>query len=182
MGSGQLYEQQYQYPPYFKQMTPKSGSPYTPNSAVPSQGGVSTTKDADQKSSSVGTPNGISNGVLTGTGMKENNLSDFSKYQNSSLNVKSSYEGYPDTVYGFDGLMSPIPWLEGPTFSNGQTKGMTGNTVNRTPSSKNQMSRPNSPFMVCYIYHLIFIMDCLLLSFHWPAEIDIDGLSKLGQR
>ncbi|KAK9941459.1 hypothetical protein M0R45_018056 [Rubus argutus] len=147
VGSGQLYEQQYQYPPYFKQMTPKSGSPYTPNSAVPSQGGVSTTKDADQKSSSVGTPNGISNGVLTSAGLKENNLSDFSKYQNSSLNVKSSYEGYPDTLYGFDGLVSPIPWLEGPTFSNGQTKGMTGNTVNRTPSSKNQISRPNSPFM-----------------------------------
>ncbi|XP_062016982.1 YTH domain-containing protein ECT4-like isoform X2 [Rosa rugosa] len=147
VGSGQLYEQQYQYPPYFKQLTPKSGTPYMPNSAVPSKGGVSTTKDADQKSSPVGTANGISNGILSSVGLKENNLSDFSKYQNSSLNVKGSYEGYPDAVYGFDGLMSPIPWLEGSTFSNGQAKGMTGNTVNRTPSSKNQISRPNSPYM-----------------------------------
>nr|XP_011461641.1 PREDICTED: uncharacterized protein LOC101312235 isoform X3 [Fragaria vesca subsp. vesca] len=146
VGSGQLYEQQYQYPPYFKQLAPKTGSPYMPNSAVPSNGGVSTIKDADQKSSPVGTANGISNSTLTSVGLKENNLSDFSKYQNSSLNAKGSYEGYTDAIYGFDGLMSPIPWLEGSTFSNGQAKG-TGYTGNRTLSSKNQISRPSSPYM-----------------------------------
>ncbi|BFG33362.1 hypothetical protein CerSpe_196360 [Prunus speciosa] len=157
-GDGQLYgPQQYQYPPYFKKLTPNSKT-HTPNSAVPFKGSVSTSKDADHKPSTVGIAKGISNGVLTSVGMKEYNPSDFAKptYQNSSLNVKGSFSEYHDAIYGFDGLVSPIPWLEG---ANGQGRAVTGNTVNRTPYSKNQISRSNSEFMGLHHMRLGYGMD-----------------------
>ncbi|KAM1995080.1 hypothetical protein ACFX15_028175 [Malus domestica] len=162
---GQLYgPQQYQYPPYFQPLTPTSG-PYTPSPAAP-QTDVSTSAAADQKPLSVETENGISNGISNGGSVKGNNVSaPLSTYQNSSFNSNGSYgrgalpgrvptPGYQDPRFGFDGLRSPLPWLDAPLFSDGQPSPVTSTTItssisngNTNLSSRNQNYRPNSHYM-----------------------------------
>ncbi|KAM1166651.1 hypothetical protein ACFX19_029313 [Malus domestica] len=162
---GQLYgPQQYQYPPYFQPLTPTSG-PYTPSPAAP-QTDVSTSAAADQKPLSVETANGISNGISNRGSVKGNNVSaPLSTYQNSSFNSNGSYgrgalpgrvptPGYQDPRFGFDGLRSPLPWLDTPLFSDGQPRPVTSTTItssisngNTNLSSRNQNYRPNSHYM-----------------------------------
>lgn len=165
---GQLYgPQHYQYPPYFQPLTPGS-QPYTPGPAAP-QSEVSTSVAGDQKPLPVETTNGNSNGIVNGGGVKGSNGSAPVKpaYQNSSFNSNGSYgrggltgrvptTGYQDPRFVFDGLRSPIPWLDGPLFSDGQPRPVTSTTItssisngNNIPSSRNQNYRPNSQFMVC---------------------------------
>ncbi|XP_061363474.1 YTH domain-containing protein ECT4-like isoform X2 [Gastrolobium bilobum] len=128
---GQLYgPQHYQYPPYFQPLTPTSG-PFTPTPAVP-QGDVSTSIAADQKPLSVEAVNGNSNGVSNGGNAK----------------------GYQDPRFGFDGVRSPLPWLDAPLFSDGQPRPVSSTTItssisggNNVAASRNQTFRPNSQFM-----------------------------------
>jgi hypothetical protein len=162
---GQLYgPQHYQYPPYFQPLTPTSG-PYTPSPTA--QSDVSTSVAGDQKPLPVETANGNSNGIVNGGGVKGSNGSAPVKpaYQNSSFNSNSSYgrgsltgrvptTGYQDPRFVFDGLRSPIPWLDGPLFSDGQPRPVTSTTITSSisngsniPSSRNQNYRPNSQFM-----------------------------------
>lgn len=195
---GQLYgPQHYQYPPYFQPLTPTSG-PYTPSPAATPQSEVSTSIAADQKPLPVETANGNSNGIANGGGVKGNNGSGPLKpaYQNSSFNSNGSYgrgalpgrvptTGYQDPRFVFDGLHSPIPWLDGPLFSDGQPRPVSSTTItssisngNNFPSSRNQNYRPNSQFMVC-IRHFCYLgwggcfkkcrswgFFCLVICFH----------------
>ncbi|TKY45654.1 YTH domain-containing family protein 2 [Spatholobus suberectus] len=163
---GQLYgPQHYQYPPYFQPLTPTS-APFTPTPAVIPQGEVSTSVAADQKPLPVETANGNSNGVANGGNVKGNNAAAPIKQanQNSSFSSKASNErvampgrgptsGYQDPRFGFDGVRSPIPWLDAPLFSDGQPRPVSSTTITSSISggnntaSRNQTFRPNSQFM-----------------------------------
>ncbi|KAL0418062.1 UNVERIFIED_CONTAM: YTH domain-containing protein ECT2 [Sesamum radiatum] len=160
---GQLYgAQHYQYPtPYFQSLTPTSG-PY-PTPAGPAKGEIATSAAADQAPLSVDSTNSKSNGIANSGGAKGNNGTAPARaaYQNSSFNVNGSYgrgalpggipgSGYQDPRFGFDGLQSPIPWLENPYFSDGQPRPVTTSSMtspatngNGVPSSRNQNFRPH---------------------------------------
>ncbi|KAL6958281.1 hypothetical protein U1Q18_044027, partial [Sarracenia purpurea var. burkii] len=86
-------------------------------------------------------------------------------YQNSSFNSNRAYgrgslhggllaSGFQDPRFGFDSLRSPIPWLDGPIFSDGQPRPVTPTSMvssislaNNAPSSKNHNYRPHSHLM-----------------------------------
>ncbi|KAG8387393.1 hypothetical protein BUALT_Bualt02G0016600 [Buddleja alternifolia] len=156
---GQLYgAQHYQYPtPYFQSWTPTSG-PY-PTPAATTKGEIATTKATDQAPLSVDSTNTKSNGIANSGGAKGNATRP--TYQNSSFNANGSYgrgalpggipaSGYQDPRFGFDGLLSPIPWLESPYYSDGQPRPVTSSSMsssianrNSIPSSRNQNYQPH---------------------------------------
>lgn len=159
---GQFYgAQHYQYPPYFQPLTPTSGPYHT--STVPVKGEISTSAAADPTPLSVDSANGNSNGITNGGGIKANNgaVPVRPTYQNSSFNTNASYgrgalpggmvtPAFQDPRFGFDGMRSPIPWLDSPIFSDGQPRPVTNNTItssisngNGVPSSRNQNLRPH---------------------------------------
>lgn len=163
---GQLYgAQQYQYPtPYFQPLTPTSGPYHT--STAPAKGEISTSAAADQAPLSVDSANGNSNGITNIGGVKASSGAAPVRptYQNSSFNTNGSYgrgalpggmvtPAYQDPRFGFDGMRSPIPWLDGPIFSDGQPRqtssSITSSVSNGSsvPSSRNQNLRPH--MMVC---------------------------------
>ncbi|KAF7807758.1 YTH domain-containing protein ECT4-like isoform X1 [Senna tora] len=164
---GQLYgPQQYQYPPYFPPMTPTSGQ-FTSTLVAPPQGDVSTSVALDQKPLPVESTNGNSNGIANGGTVKGNNGAGPGKpaYQISSFSSNASYgrgnlpgrittSGYQDPRFGFDGLHSPIPWLDAPLFSDGQPRPVSSTAITSSISggsnitaSRNQTYRPGSQFM-----------------------------------
>ncbi|WJX47373.1 hypothetical protein P8452_34070 [Trifolium repens] len=134
---GQLYgPQHYQYPPYFQPLTPTSG-PFTPTAVHP-QGEISTSAAADQKPLSVESANG--NSGTNGTSAKG----------------RTPTSGYQDPRFGFDGVRSPIPWLDAPIFSDGQPRPVSSTAISSSISSgnngtasrnQNQNYRPNSQYM-----------------------------------
>lgn len=169
---GQLYgAQHYQYPtPYFQQPTPTSGA--YPNQAVPPKGGdISATAGSGQVPLSVDTPtNGNSNGNISSGGTVKGNSNVSapvrSMYQSSSFNANNgSYgrggalpaaSGYQDPRFNYDGIRSPIPWMDGPLYSDGYpvtsssiTSSISNNGNNSVQTSRNQYLRPHSQLMVC---------------------------------
>ena len=168
---GQLYgPQHYHYPSYFQPVPPTSGL-FSPNPAAPSQGVLSTSAAAEQKPLPVETANANSNGVANGGTVKGNNGSAAIKPSHQrSFNSNNSYgrgaplgsipaSGYRDPRYGFDGFRSPIPWLDGSMFSDGQHRPVTSIGINSSfskennfPSSRNKNFRSNSHYMVCMIW------------------------------
>ncbi|PNY08947.1 cipk1 interacting protein ect2 [Trifolium pratense] len=134
---GQLYgPQHYQYPPYFQPLTPTSG-PFTPTAVHP-QGEISTSVAADQKPLSVESANGNSNAGTNG----------------ASAKGRTPTSGYQDPRFGFDGVRSPIPWLDAPIFSDGQPRPASSTAIsssissgNNGTASRNQNYRPNSQYM-----------------------------------
>ncbi|XP_039064137.1 YTH domain-containing protein ECT4-like isoform X2 [Hibiscus syriacus] len=167
MGSdGQLYgPQHYQYPPLFQLMT-LTGGPFTPNPAALPHGKLVTSSGADQKPLPVETVNSNSNVVANGCSVKGSSGPGAIKPSYpSSFNSNNSYgrgaptggvptSGYQDPRYGFDGFHSPIPWLDGPMYSDGQHSPLTSTGKNSSvskengfPSSRNQNFRSNSNYV-----------------------------------
>ncbi|GMJ00904.1 evolutionarily conserved C-terminal region 2 [Hibiscus trionum] len=163
---GQLYgPQHYQYPPFFQPVTLTSG-PFTPNPVAPPHGEPVTSAAADQKPLPVETVNSNSNGVANGGNVKGNNVPGAIKpsYPNS-FNSNNSYgrggptggfsaSGYQDPRYGFDGFQSPIPWVDGSMYSDGQHRPVTSTGINSSfskangfPTSRNQNFQSNSNYM-----------------------------------
>lgn len=154
---GQLYgAQHYQYPsPYFQPMTPTSG-PYS-STAIPTKGENTPSAAADQTSLTVDTANGNSNSIVGVKGTTGPAPLRPTTYTNSAFNGNGLYgngaqNGYQDPRYGIDGVHSPIPWLDIPSYSNGQAR----NNSNVAPvsngngiASRNQNLRPHSHIMVC---------------------------------
>ncbi|KAH6829810.1 evolutionarily conserved C-terminal region 2 [Perilla frutescens var. hirtella] len=161
---GQLYgPQHYQYPtPYFQSLTPTSG-PY-PSPAAPGKGEIATAVAAEQVPLPVDSSNSKSNGIANSGATKGNNGTAMARptYQNSSFNANGSYgrgalsgggipaSGYQDPRFAFDGLHSPIPWLENPYFSDAQQRPINSSSMtsavgngNSVPSSRNQNYRPH---------------------------------------
>lgn len=150
-------------------MTPTSG-PH-PNAAATGNGEISASAVADQASLPVESTNSKSNGIGNSGGTKGGNGSVPARvtYQNSSFNVNGSYgrgalpaSGYQDPRFGFDGLQSPIPWLENPYFTDGQARPVTSSSMTSVPngngfsSSRNQNYRPHP--MVCSWVNLHFLV------------------------
>ncbi|KAH7857538.1 hypothetical protein Vadar_013787 [Vaccinium darrowii] len=108
--------------------------------------------------------NGNSNGLVNGGGIKGNSGAATTKqtYQNGSYSSNGSFgrgglpgvfpaSGFQDPRYGYDGMRSPIPWLD---YSDGQSRPVTSTSMlspislaNNVPGSKNQSYRPNSHYM-----------------------------------
>ncbi|XP_016579321.1 YTH domain-containing protein ECT4 isoform X2 [Capsicum annuum] len=134
---GQLYGAQHYHYPYFQPVPPTS-TPYA-TSVAPPKGEISTSSVADQAPLSVDSATGKSNGIANGP------TSVRPAFQSSSLNTNGSFgrgaypggvaSGYQDPRFGFDGVRSPIPWLDGSIFNDGQARIVTGNSV--TPSFSN---------------------------------------------
>lgn len=163
---GQLYgPQHYQYATSYYQ------PPTTPNgtyaSAPTPKGDVSTSIASDQvpvetdKGNSNG--NGIANGGVNGSNgpvplkpssqngsVTSNGSNGRGVMPGGPVGVPAS--GYQDPRFGFDGVRSPIPWLDGPIFSDGQPRPVTTNSVSSNigniPSARNQNLRPVPHLMV----------------------------------
>lgn len=179
---GQLYgSQQYHYP-YFQPLPPTSNSNTTP-AALPKGEIATSAAAADQASLSVDSANGNSNVIANG-GVKGNTapMPVRPAFQNSSLNANGSYglgtlpggvaSGYQDPRLCFDGVHSPIPWIDGSMFTDGQARPVTSNSFTPSfsngyaaPSAKNQNVHPR--VMVCYSRVLI----CSLSSYHLQSPL-----------
>ncbi|KAA8519137.1 hypothetical protein F0562_013390 [Nyssa sinensis] len=112
---GQLYgAQHYQYPTtYFQPMTPTSG-PYNPSLAAPTKGDLSISAAADQTPLPVDTANGNSNGITNERGALPGGIPT---------------SGYQDPRFGFDSLRSPIVWMDGSIYSEGQPRPLTSTAL-----------------------------------------------------
>ncbi|OIT08523.1 PREDICTED: uncharacterized protein LOC109230203 [Nicotiana attenuata] len=158
---GQLYgSQQYHYP-YFQPLPPTSNSYSTPVALPKGEIATSAAAAADQASMSVDSANGNSNGIANG-GVKGNAGPTPVRpaFQNPSVNANGSYgrgalpggaaSGYQDPRLGFDGVRSPIPWIDGSMFTDGQARPVSSNSFtpsfsngSAVPSSKNQNVHPH---------------------------------------
>ncbi|GAB2286963.1 hypothetical protein Dimus_021351 [Dionaea muscipula] len=153
----QIYaHHQYQYPsPYFS-VLPSNGT-YAP---TPSQGELPAGA-AGQSPLTVETPNDNTHSAPN-SGEKGTNGSAPIRpsYQNSSFAANNSYgrgglpnSGYQDPRFCFDGIRSPIPWLDGPIFSDGQPRPVTSNSFssvshgNGAQAARNQTLRPHANAM-----------------------------------
>nr|GMD70861.1 YTH domain-containing family protein 2 [Ipomoea batatas] len=150
---GQLYgAQQYQYPaPYFQPMTPTSGAYPTP--AAPAKGEIQTSAAVDEAPLSVDSAKGNPNDIANGGAIKGTNGSAPVRpfYQNSSFNANANgsfgrgtlpggfASGYHDPRFAYDGLRSPIPWLDVTSFSDGQPRPVSSGSI--TSASNNSSSR-----------------------------------------
>ncbi|XP_009799895.1 YTH domain-containing protein ECT4 isoform X2 [Nicotiana sylvestris] len=157
---GQLYGAQHYHYPYFQPLPPTS-TPYT-TPVAPAKGEIATSAAADQAPLSVDSANGNSNGIANG-GVKGNTAPTPVRpaFQHSSLNANGSFgrsgalpggvaSGYQDPRFGFDGVRSPIPWLDGSMFTDGQARPVASNPITPSfsnggavPSSKNQNVHPH---------------------------------------
>ncbi|KAL3654865.1 hypothetical protein CASFOL_000651 [Castilleja foliolosa] len=155
---GQLYgSQHYQYPaPYFQSLTPSGQYPTPPAVA---NGVITTSAGTDQAPLSVDLKsNGISNNGVE----KANNgaLAASPTYLNTSFNGNIAYgkgafpggyplSGFQDPRFGYDGLQSPIPWLDNPYLLDGQPRTVTSSSMTSSianggiVASRNQNSRPH---------------------------------------
>ncbi|KAH8523041.1 hypothetical protein H0E87_003631 [Populus deltoides] len=155
---GQLYgPQHYQYPtPYFQPLTPTS-EPFIPSHVAPSQGDLSITTAADQKSLPVETGKENSNGIANGGDVKGANgaVPYKPKYQNSygrgSYTKGIPASGYKDLRSCFDRLQPDIPLLDSSVLSDGLYRNTdissSFSKASNAPSSRNQNFHQNSHFM-----------------------------------
>ncbi|CAL9077682.1 unnamed protein product [Musa acuminata var. zebrina] len=159
--NSQLYgPQHYQFPAtYYQPPTPTPTCvSYTTSQTPSSKGEVSTSAAADLPSIPFDTK--ADSNVMAQTITNGNDVSATLKpnQQNSLLNQSGSFgkggllgglpSGYQDPRFGFDGMWSPIPWFDGPIFSDGQHKPATTNNISsmttqigNTMSTRNQNTR-----------------------------------------
>ncbi|KAK1356205.1 YTH domain-containing protein [Heracleum sosnowskyi] len=151
---GQLYgAQQYQYPtPYFQPSTPTSGPYSTP--AAPPKGEKSTTGAGDKPTLAIETANVNSNGITNVGVVKANSGSAPHKsFQNSFKNNNGSFgrgtfpggvptSAYQDPRFGYDSLVSPVPWMDVPLYSD-YSRPMTNTSIKPPISSGNGIPSRN---------------------------------------
>nr|QEX51159.1 YTH domain-containing family protein 2-like isoform X4 [Cymbidium ensifolium] len=157
---GHIYgSQHYQYPtPYFQPQASMNGTYSFNNSAPPAD--VSTAVVADKPLVTVEAIKSNSTVVTNGSANvnKESALLKQSQ-QNSPLTSNGAYgrgvlvgghpsSGYQDPRFSYDGIRSPIPWFDGPVFSDPYSRSTTPNTVSSAAphntsfeSSRNQNAR-----------------------------------------
>ncbi|CAN4123256.1 unnamed protein product [Withania somnifera] len=122
---GQLYGAQHYHYPYFQPLPPTS-TPYA-TSVAPPKGEIITSAAADQSPLSVDSANGNSSGIANGVKGNTGPTPVRPAFQNSSLTTNDPFgrgafpggvaSGYHDPRFAFDGVRSPIPWLDGSIFS-----------------------------------------------------------------
>jgi len=167
----QLYaHQQYQYPnPYFPPMTPTNGT-YPNAPAAPQQGEVSSAmpsptplpvETANANGSTVTNPN--NKGTNAPMPFKPANQ-NFAYSTSGTFGRAGMHGGHPpsyqDPRFAYDGVRSPVPWTDGPIFSDGQSRPghntfpSSVSNANGAPSSRTQNLHPRANGMVCYASHL----------------------------
>lgn len=145
---GQLYgPQQYQYPYYPTPTTPNE--PYNSNQAPATQSELSTSVTADKPALSVEVPNGNAKGSANGNSNGSVPLRP--SQPNSSLSSNGSYgrgslypggfpaSGYQDPRFNYDGVKSPIPWLDGSAYNDGQHRPATSSALYSSLSYANSI-------------------------------------------
>ncbi|PIA34712.1 hypothetical protein AQUCO_03700175v1 [Aquilegia coerulea] len=159
---GQLYgPQQYQYPTFYQSPTP-------PNEAfnstqAPASQEMSTSVSADKPALSVEVPNGNAKGSVNTNSNGSMPLKP--SQQTSSVNSNGSYgrpgvypggvpaSGYQDYRYSFDGLKSPVPWLDVSAYNDGKHRPATSSAIstvshaNNIQGGRNQNVRPHPNIM-----------------------------------
>ncbi|GAB2276911.1 hypothetical protein Dimus_011621 [Dionaea muscipula] len=145
----QLYgHHQYQYPSPFYTLSPSTGT-YTHAPPATLQGELPSGA-AGLPPISVEPVNGITNAVPNSVAKGTNGSAlVLPSYQNSSFSSNNSYgrgglpnSGYHDPRFGVDGIRSPIPWLDGPIFSDGQPRPVISNSF--SPSASHEANAPVS--------------------------------------
>lgn len=125
-------------------MTPTSGAYPTP--AAPAKGEIQTSAAVDEAPLSVDSAKGNPNDIANGGAVKGTNGSAPVRplYQNSSFNANANgsfgrgtlpggfASGYHDPRFAYDGLRSPIPWLDVTSFSDGQPRPVSSNSITST--------------------------------------------------
>ncbi|OMO98949.1 hypothetical protein COLO4_13605 [Corchorus olitorius] len=134
--------QEYHYPsPYYQPLLQTSQANASPVE-------FSNLGAADQALLSVETNKGNSTTIASGGGLSGNNGSGSLKstFKGSSLNPNASYkrgglptvnlsQGYQDPRFSYDGVQSPIPWLDMSMYSNGQSEHATNNGFSSYPNN-----------------------------------------------
>lgn len=159
---GQLYgPQHYQYPgPYYPPLTPTS-SAFTPaNQLHSSQVDVSTPVSSEQMTATADAAKANANGISNGSSNLNNGTAPpRPSPENPSISSNGSYgrgavqsglpSGYPDSRYAYDGVCSPIPWLDSSAFPDGQHRLATTSSISspvfhvgNNASTRNQNLRP----------------------------------------
>lgn len=158
---GQLYgPQHYQFPPpYYQSPTPNAS-----NQVPSTQAEVSTSVSAGQGPVSAENAKGTANGKFNGNN-KGPPLATPTQL-NMSENPNGAYggvmpggmppTGYQDPRFGYDGVRSPVPWLDGAVYSDGQPRPVPNSSaaspVSNMSSARNQNVGPHSHFMVCMYF------------------------------
>lgn len=139
---GQLYgPQQYQYPGlYYMPSTPGSSTLTSTSQPPTSRPEVSASAASEEPTVSVdatktttkGASNGSANGDVGIVPLKHNHqkpLASNGSRGSGALpgGVPSGYP--PDPRYAYDGMRSPIPWLDGPAFLDGQHRQAAASTL-----------------------------------------------------
>ncbi|KAB2005767.1 hypothetical protein ERO13_D11G269100v2 [Gossypium hirsutum] len=144
---GQLHAlQEYYYPsPYYQQ-------PLQTSQANASQVDVSSFGATDQSSLSVDTNKGNSNGITSGGSgslkptLKSSSLNPNAFYKGGGLPTGNLSQGYQDPRFSYDGIQSPIPWLDMSVSPNGQSEqtanGGFSSYTNNLSSGRNQNLHP----------------------------------------
>ncbi|EPS63062.1 hypothetical protein M569_11723, partial [Genlisea aurea] len=155
---GQLYgSQQYQYPsPYFQSMAPPTNGPYSNPTAV-RKGEMAASTPSEQAPLPVDSTKSKSSGIANNGGLKANNGPMMSRaaYPNSSFNMNGSYgcgsfcgaipaSGFQDPRYVYDGLHSPMPWMDSTYYSDGQPSLVTSSSTTASVPNVLQHPRPLS--------------------------------------
>lgn len=176
----QLYGlQHYQYPaPYYQRPTPNN----VPSQVPSSQAEVSTSVSAGQLpvsgENANGATDGIANGKTNGNGKSQTSVRP--SYNSLPTNSNGFFvrgimpggvpTSYPDHRFGHDGRRSPVAWLDGPMYSDGQPRPSTSVSVSvssstfpisNIPSARNQSIRPPGHLMVG-----LFFVSSLFISFN----------------
>ncbi|KAH1083545.1 hypothetical protein J1N35_023306 [Gossypium stocksii] len=144
---GQLHAlQEYYYPsPYYQ-------PPLQTSQANASQVDVSSFGATDQSSISVDTNKGNSNGLTSGGSgslkptLKSSSLNPNAFYKGGGLPTGNLSQGYQDPRFSYDGIQSPIPWLDMSMSPNGQSEqtanGGFSSYTNNLSSGRNQNLHP----------------------------------------
>ncbi|KAG8479154.1 hypothetical protein CXB51_029819 [Gossypium anomalum] len=144
---GQLHAlQEYYYPsPYYQ-------PPLQTSQANASQVDVSSFGATDQSSLSVDTNKGNSNGITSGGSgslkptLKSSSLNPNAFYKGGGLPTGNLSQGYQDPRFSYDGIQSPIPWLDMSMSPNGQSdqtaNGGFSSYTNNLSSGRNQNLHP----------------------------------------
>ncbi|CAA6658572.1 unnamed protein product [Spirodela intermedia] len=127
---GQLYgPQQYQYPGlYYMPSTPSSSTLTSTSQPPTSRAEVSGSAASEEPTVSVdatkmttkGTSNGSANGDVGSVPLKHNHQKPLAWHP---------FWLPPDPRYAYDGMRSPVPWLDGPAFLDGQHRQAATSTL-----------------------------------------------------
>lgn len=146
----QMYgAQHYQYPsPYFQSLTPTS-NPY-PSMPAPAKGEITTPVVADQ--ATLDSTNSKPNGMANSGGAKNNGTYSGRVGYNGSYGrgtVPGGVPSYQDPRCAYEGMQSPMPWLDSPYFADGHSRPLTNSAMTSSFSygngfpSRNQNYQPH---------------------------------------